>query len=779
MLSRKLARALLRRPGQGLALVLVFALAAAAFTGIRGAYVGISAGTERAYRELGLPDLLARVTFAPRSAVGELEGLEGVAAVVPRIDVDTTAVGHPGVRVHVLSVPILTPTLGRVRVVRGRALSGRPGEALVAEAAAAPHGLGAGDAVVLRDGDGGARTLRIVGVARQPEHLSMIAPNGYMATPGSFLVLYLPEIEARDLLGRGGGATEFEIAVVPGANVAAVASRVKRALRTYGGSVTPASELDSVRNIRVHLEALAAAALVFPLFFLLAGAMGGYVLLGRLVREERGFIGLMRAQGIGAGAMAGHYLAYAATVALFGTALGLPIAVPLAGAVRAIFAADLGVPATGASIDSRLAVGAALVTLASALAGAAAPALRVARLRPAEALRPAVRAGPRWLPAGSGTGRSGVMARLVLRGGLRDPTRVVLTTLGVGMAVALAVAPALMLREMGRVEAGIADVRAYDLRVVPKGVEGEAWVAGLATMDGVIAAEPVLELPITLEGDGVSVDTYAVGLASGSRLLRLPVPPPGTALLARGLPAVGSRPTLVGPVGSVRLAYGGRVDYPLARPVIVSLGDAQRLVALPEGARRLLGRVLGPGLLGVPPVSSALLRVAPGQAEEVARRISAMAGVVRVDTAEVEREDLRRILRLSRAFIGIVEVFALLLALSLSYTMVAVSAAERRAEFGALRMLGMRALEVGTMFAAEMALTAALGWAVGVPAGWGVARAALGGFPDFLPAGVPLDALTLAAAGMGAVIVAVAATTPTVWGLARANLSGVAREGAL
>lgn len=779
MMRRKLRRSLLRRPGPPAALAVVFALAIGAFVGIRGAYGGIGESVLRAYAELALPDLVADVAFAPTSTADLVAAVDGVAAVVPRITVDTTLVGRPGVRVRAVSVPREPPALGRVQVVRGRALSGGPGEALIAEAAAAPQGIEPGDVVELRDADGGIRALRIVGVARQPQHLAMIPPNGYMSTPRSFLVLFVSEVEARGLLGRSGGVTTFDIGITPLAAVDDVAGEVKRVLRRYRVTVTVGSKLASVRNIRSHLEALRAAALVFPLFFLLGGVVGAQTLLGRLVRDERGFIGLMRAQGVGATAMAGHYLAHAGVTVVAGVGLGLPIAFPLANAIRLIFAADLGVPATGATLDPGLALAAGVVAAGAALVGAGRSAWVAAQLRPAEALRPPVMASPGRALRRSRDSVGGVRARLILRGMTRNPARLAMTAVGFGLAVTMAVAPAFMLREMGRVERRVDAVRSYDMRAVPSGVQGEAWVAGLAAVDGVRAAEPVLELPVTVRIGAVDVDTYVLGVPDNVRLLGVPVPPPGTALLADGLPSAGSNVTVTGPLGSIRLEVGGRVDYPLARPVVVPLSDAQRLVSLPETVRTLLAGAVGTAVLGASPVTSALLQAVDGRVDEVARRVAALPGVARVDTVQVEKQDLRRIFALSRAFIGIIELFATLLGTALLYATVSVSAAERRREFVALRMLGMSTLGVGGLFAAEVTVMAVLGWLAGVPAGWWLARMALDGFPDFLPGGIPLDPLMALAVGGGALVVVLAVATPTVVALGRADLAAVAREGSL
>ena len=68
-----------------------------------------------------------------------------------------------------------------------------------------------------------------------------------------------------------------------------------------------------------------AIAKVFPLFFFLVAALVSSTTMTRMVEEERGQIGLLKALGYGNGTIAGKFLAYAAAASALGSIVGLPL----------------------------------------------------------------------------------------------------------------------------------------------------------------------------------------------------------------------------------------------------------------------------------------------------------------------------------------------------------------------------------------------------------------------------------------------------------------------
>ena len=771
MLARKAVRDLARHPGQTALLVAVFALGVGVFVGIRSSFAGLAPATAGLYDRLRLPDLVARVTFAPGAVVDDVAELPDVVAAEGRVVLDASAVDHPGVTVRVMGVKD-DASVGRLDVSQGRRY--RPGadEALIAETAASPHALGPGATLRLRAPGDAVTELDVVGTARQPEHLSMIPERGYMAMPRTYMVTYIPHATAERLLGRRGGVTEIAIELAAGADADATEEAVRRLLRRYRVDVVPGRELASVRNVRSHLDALRGAAIVFPLLFLVAGSLGGLVLVSRIVHRERGIIGLLRAFGVGKARIASHYLAYPLALASVGAGVGIPLGLPLARFVRRIFAADLGTP-LGAELwrwDVAL-LGVAATVMAGAAAGMV-PSLRAAQLAPVAAMRPHAPPVPRGKPHSDGSRRLPSSVAMVIRNLRRRPARNALTILGTVFALVLALAPALVLAETAAVEARVRAVRGYDARVTPRTPRPRAWLEELRSVPGVARVEPLVELPVVATLGATQRRTYVVGLAPGSSLLDLPVPAPGRALLARGLPETAGDVSIRGPLASLELPVEGRVDYPLGRPIVLAIEDAQRMLTPPailgEAVRAVLGFDL-PTMAA--PVTSALVTFETQATTDVADVLRARGDVARVEDRASENADLARIFDLTRAFIGLIEAFAVVLGLALIFNTVTITALERRQELATLRVLGFEHGEIARLFQLEALATSLLAVPLAVPIAWGVARIALSDFGEFLPGGVTLRPWPIAATLLGLVAVTLVACAPALRDLRRARLA--------
>ena len=76
-----------------------------------------------------------------------------------------------------------------------------------------------------------------------------------------------------------------------------------------------------------------AVAKVFPLFFFLVAALVSSTTMTRMVEEERGQIGLLKALGYSNSAIAGKFLSYASAASLLGSAVGLPLGLTVFPAV--------------------------------------------------------------------------------------------------------------------------------------------------------------------------------------------------------------------------------------------------------------------------------------------------------------------------------------------------------------------------------------------------------------------------------------------------------------
>ena len=182
---------------------------------------------------------------------------------------------------------------------------------------------------------------------------------------------------------------------------------------------------------------------IFPLFFILIALLVCITTMLRMVEEERGQIGTLKALGYSEGAIAGKYMRYALSAAVLGWAGGFfPGTFFLPRGFWAAYSTLYDFIGLRYLFDGRLAVVTLLVTVLSIGIGTMAACVRVMRETPASLIRPrSTKPGKRILleyctPVWK---RLSFLRKATLRNMLRYKIRMIMMLLGVGCSGALVV----------------------------------------------------------------------------------------------------------------------------------------------------------------------------------------------------------------------------------------------------------------------------------------------------------------------------------------------------
>jgi putative ABC transport system permease protein len=260
------------------------------------------------------------------------------------------------------------------------------------------------------------------------------------------------------------------------------------------------------------------------------------------------------------------------------------------------------------------------------------------------------------------------------------------------------------------------EIGRQDAQVWFDGPRDRAAIAELAGADGVAAAEPALELGVTIIGPGGRYSTTLVGLetsttmhgfrAPGGGVLELPAEGLllGSALRARLAVEAGDTVTLAVGTGSpAAAAVAGFVAEPLGTFAYASLAQATSLAG---------------GNGAAPTASSALVRFDEGTDRAAARLVLvARPGVVAYADSRALYDMAQQYLGLFYAFIGVMIVLGGVMALAIIYITMSANVAERSGELAALRTLGMPRRTIARLVAAENLLLVAIGIVPGLVVG--------------------------------------------------------------
>jgi putative ABC transport system permease protein len=446
-----------------------------------------------------------------------------------------------------------------------------------------------------------------------------------------------------------------------------------------------------------------------------------YIVLSRLVVMQRTQIGLLKAFGYSSASVALHYLKFSLATVLSGLLPGLLLGLYLGQLVTNLYQEYFHFPLLELVVSPEVILGAALVSLTGACAGAAAAAKRVAAITPAEAMRPEA---PTNFQAGVFE-RSGVAvwlptsARMILRNLARKPWKALLTVLGIGIAVGLMTVTRFMLDAVDHMMTVQFDlVQRDDVTILFHEPRAASAIFSIRQLPGVLRAEPFRAAPARLRHEHRSKQIVLTGLADDTQLrqiidsqLRVNKVPADGVLLTRKLGEILG--VTVGDTITLEVLEGTRQIRQVA---VAGLSDELIGIAAYMDATALAHLLREDNL-----ISGVWLRLDPAYAEALFANLKRMPAVSNVAIRSAMVASVKQII--DRAFlrVSLVEMlFAAVIIGGMVYNSVRISLSERGNELASLRVLGFTHREIVVMLLGEQALLTLLAIPVGMAMGYAI-----------------------------------------------------------
>ncbi|MBA7626341.1 hypothetical protein ES703_33787 [subsurface metagenome] len=724
-LQRKVVRDLAASKGLFLAVIMVIFLGVALFGASFIAYQNLRSSYDYTYERLRFADFTVKVVEAPTETVEELESIPGIEAVTGRMNVDI-ALGLPGeetrgVLARVISLPSDSrPAVNDVKVEEGSYFQEGEGNVLLVEKSFAEHHELKPEDTVFLTVDDQEISFRIAGIITSPEYIwPAKSRQEILASPETFGVVFVPQDTVSGLVGKP-FINEFCFLIDEGADRDSIIAEVVGTLAPYEVmDVVTQEEQPSNAALEMDLEQFGEMARVFPLLFLIVGALATYILLSRIVHNQRAQIGLMRAVGYSRRQVLVHYQIFALVIGIIGAISGAIAGYFLSEALTNFYIGLLGLPFT--RIETQwLAMGeGVLIGLLPCIIAGILPAYSASRLRPAEAMRTPP-------PA---TGRKILLERLFpfftrlsslwkipLRNIFRNRRRSLYTVIGVTFGVSLILVSGGMIDSIyALLDVHFDKIQTYDAQVTFAQPQSTALVSEVKGWEGVEESEPILQVPTRLEHEDRVYSTLVIGLSPDSELYGLystggdqvTVSEEGI-LLSEGL-----RKTLdihVGETINVRslpavsqLEVVGFVKQTMGSFGYVTLHQAQSIAGDQDV------------------ISGILLNVEPQHADTIREKAYQIPATASVELTSETRKELDEMLDYAVSMLWIMLGFGAALALAIVFTTVTVNILERRREIATMRTLGESKTRIAAMATIENLLLGLAGLIPGIILGYALA----------------------------------------------------------
>jgi putative ABC transport system permease protein len=727
VLRKKLFRNIWSRKGSLLALIAIMVIGVGSYVGMTSLHSDLDAARRQFYAAYRMVDFTVDLKRAPPWAVDSLTDIKNVRLVQGRVNV-TVRIDLPSELVPIngqamsLAVP-RRPALNDAFLKTGSWFSSSQAEeVIIGQGFADAHGLKAGHRlrVLLPDRQ---YELLIVGTAMSPEFVYVLSPGGGMAPdPARFGILYMPQgflRKASDMDGAWNQLLGF-VHNPEKEELSRTLDIISERLDSYGVlATTPIHDQPSAGFLRDELKGLRTQSKIVPFIFLGVAALVLNVLLGRVVRQQRGIIGTLKALGYSRSAILRHYLAFGGLVGLLAGLPGIAFGLWIQEQILSIYRTFYAIPEITGHYHWRSILGGLAISVFSALFGVARAVWKASQLEPAEAMRPppperVTRILPELIPIF--WRRLSFRSKMILRAIFRNPVRSGITTLATCVSVALVVMTLSIMRSVDEMMAfQLVKVAHQDVTVTLREPVSDSASPEVGRMRGIQYTEAQLELACELTYGAVKRRVSITGLPAGNRLYtpldksehKIEVPEQGLLLSTTLANKLGVK---VGDNLYLRPLIGRR-ERALA-PVV---GTVDAYFGMPAFARiKYLSRLLGEERV----ISSVLTLSSEGSSGRSLSALKKLSPVVAVSHRLRAFKVLEQTFgALMKVMLSIQVFFAGLIAFGSVLNASLVSFSERQREVGTLRVLGYGPGAVAAVFAGESLLLGGLGIIAGIPLG--------------------------------------------------------------
>lgn len=733
-LDRKLLRDLWEMKGQALAIAAVVAAGVTMFVTYLSTFDSLQRSRATYFDRERFADVFASLTRAPAELAARIAAIPGVEVVATRVVSDVT-LDVPGLAEpatgRLVSIPERgRPALNDVFLRKGRWIDpSRPDEVLASELFCEANGFEPGDRVGAII-NGRKRWLTIVGIALSPEYIYAVRAGEMIPDRKRFGILWIGRQAVASAFDMEGGFNDVALGLARGASADEAIVELDRLLEPYGGlGAIPRRLQMSAWTLENELSQLQMFGFLTPLIFLGVAAFILNVALTRALALQRGQIAALKALGYSNREIAWHYVKWALTIAGGGALAGIAVGRWLGDGMIGLYNAYFRFPELQFHLSVDVAAASFVGSLLVAALGAQSAVRRAVRIPPAEAMRPEApeRYRASVIERGWSQRHVPLATRMVFRNMERQPTRTMLSVLGISFAVAVLLVGLSFLDVMKTlIDRQFVSIMRQDATLTLAKPRTQGAVHAVRALPGIMDIEPMRVVPVRMRAGHRSRTLAITGTSRQPRLSRiidregeaLSLPDEGLVLSKMLGEILRVRP---GDLLQVEVLEGARPTrfYKVAQLVDDTLG-LQAYMHI-DAVRRLLREGAT--------VSGANVTVDPRLRDAFYARVKAMPAVAGVALRDVTLRNFEEAMAENmnlQVFFNVA--FAAIIAFGVVYNAARVSLSERARELASLRVLGFTRGEISLVLLGELAVLTLLALPVGAIIGYGLGQLIMLGF---------------------------------------------------
>jgi putative ABC transport system permease protein len=794
------------------AVALIIFLGVSVFICLFEAYLNLNMSYNSFYDRLNMADYWISVDGISRNAVkdmNEISGVEAYGRIVEDLFIDMGSESGEKVSGRVISLPENEmPAVNMLDIEAGNYFSQSSGrEILVERHFADYYNLKPGNWLTLEHEEIKA-SYYIRGIVMSPEHIWVVKnAQEPMVTPRTFGVIFMPLRSAEKIFDMEGIVNEVTLSIAPNMDKDKIMTQVRTILeRNYIKRMTSKDDPVELRNRRIDiiqgirtaymterknlavvqilrqdLESFATLAFLFPLLFLTMASLTIYVLLNRLVESQRIQIGLMRAMGYSEGTVMLHYLGFALIVGSLGSLTGVVAGHLMANGYTEMYVEQLNIPIIVTDLHWGAVLGGMAAGLLVPILAGLLPAWATTRIRPAEAMRP---------PAPS-LGNRYIMKfltfvlrpfpyfiKMPIRNIFRNFRRSLFMASGIASAIIMVLVAMSFVDAVDQMLSRQYDiVQKYDAMIHLQGESAASNVSLISHLEGVTAAEAVLDIPYRIRFQDKKIDTGIQGIPEKSTMLNL--------ITQEGVKIDVTSDGILLP-SSYKDKLGAKVgDIVRLEPLTGTIGETDKRVAgyvwsyiggrtyMPLREVQKLQRDFGAA-------TSIMVKFDGPPDEYLIKRIYNIPQVASMELIADTRKAMDEQMGFFWVMISIMLLMGTALGGAIIFNGVMVNVTQRTREMATMRAVGLGDSMLSFMISLENILVAGIGIAIGIPLGTYISNFFFESMStsaeDIISFTLEILPRSYVIAAVAAVVIMLLSQIPAIYQISHQNLATVTKE---
>ncbi len=717
-LTKRMLRLLWAAKGQNIAIALVIGIGLMFYIAMSSAIENLDATVNAYDQATNSADLYVALPRATVSDVNRLKGVAGVAFAQGRVVKDVRYIGAPDEKVslRVISIPQTErPIHDLYHHDLGKTLT-TDGEAFLIESFSKARGIAAGQKIKIQS-LGQDDTLTVKGIVSSSEYVYLMENEQAMLPDFKhFGVLYVTENYALSALGTGGAYNQILIKIKAGYQEETVLKAVEKHLKNKGVSkIYLKKDQLSHRMVQEEISGNRKSGTAVPLFFLSVAAVILYVMVSRLVKNDRMSIGILKALGFDNRRIIQHYCLYTLVIGLVGAGIGISLGTLLAYYITVLYATEsFNLPVLVTKFQMGMFVRAILLSGGFSLVAGVVGAYETVRIDPSVAMRPqAPKTGKRiWLEGTRLWKALSFTEKMVMRNLLRHKWRMVMLGIGVALTYMVVMMPSFFMDafvDMFEFQYGQMQVMDYNIgfsKPLEAGVVG-----AFKELEAVRQVEGRLESVFELRNGHYKKAISVIGLRQKTQMFRFYEAgtkrrvwlEPNSVFMSEGLAK--TLHIKRGDWVSVKSYLPNKDEkrYQVTAIIQQSLGAN---VYMPVD--RLQKDFFEKGLINGVYVKGR---------DDLKRTLVTSKEIEVVQSVSDMKNTYKAFMEMTNTSIGMMLVFGIILGVAIVYNAVMMMMGERAVEIASMRVLGMYKGEIFSIFIREILAMSLMGVLLGMPLG--------------------------------------------------------------